>query len=310
MSSSDAPIKNASLSDPAVRQRFLPHIGVFLGCVILFSLLFLKPLVGVVHLSFSQPDASHLLLIPALAALLAYLERSTIFLCMKFDARRATPIFVVGLLVLGFTGSYTVGPKPDWYLSACILGLVFCWMGSFVLSFGAQTARSASFPLLFLLLFVPIPPAILDYAIYYLQWGSAEITSWLFELSGIPVLREGIVFQLPRYSIEVAKECSGIRSSMALLILTLIVAHFYLHRLRTKVAFVMIGLFVMLVKNGLRIFTLSALANYVDPRFLFGDLHRDGGVLFFVLGLLLLWPVLRLLMLSERDREPRTQRSL
>lgn len=275
-------------------------MGLFLGCVILFSLVCLKPLLGVVHLSLTQPDASHLLLIPALAAVLAYLERSAIFSSLQFDAKRAAPIFLGGLLLLVFAWSQSAVSKPGWYLSVCTLGLVLCLTGSFVLSFGAQTARAASFPLLFLLLFVPIPPAILDYVIYYLQWGSAEITSWFFDLSGIPVLRDGFVFQLPRYPIEVAKECSGIRSSMALLILTLIVAHFYFRKLWTKVVFVLIGLIVMIVKNGIRIFTLSALANYVDPRFLFGDLHRDGGVLFFLLGLLLLWPVLRLLIRLEQ----------
>jgi len=41
-----------------------------------------------------------------------------------------------------------------------------------------------------------------------------------------------------------------------------------------------------------RIVTLTLLAMYVDPSFLFGTLHRDGGIVFFLLGLLLLLPVL------------------
>jgi len=62
---------------------------------------------------------------------------------------------------------------------------------------------------------------------------------------------------------------------------------------------VAIGLLVMLVKNGVRIFTLSALANYVNPDFLFGRLHHQGGVVFFILGLLVLYPVLLFLMRTE-----------
>jgi hypothetical protein len=38
---------------------------------------------------------------------------------------------------------------------------------------------------------------------------------------------------------------------------------------------------------------------YVSPSFLFGRLHRDGGVVFFLLGLALLVPVLWLLKRSE-----------
>ena len=36
-------------------------------------------------------------------------------------------------------------------------------------------------------------------------------------------------------------------------------------------------------KNALRIFTLSMLAIHVDPSFLTGRLHREGGVVFFLL---------------------------
>jgi len=71
---------------------------------------------------------------------------------------------------------------------------------------------------------VPIPNFLLDRLIFLLQEGSAWITGALFDLVGVPALREGLVFHLAKVSIEVAKECSGIRSSMALLILALLVA--------------------------------------------------------------------------------------
>jgi exosortase/archaeosortase family protein len=63
---------------------------------------------------------------------------------------------------------------------------------------------------------------------------------------------------------------------------------------------VVVGLFVMILKNGVRIVTLTLLASYVDPGFLYGRLHREGGVVFFLLGLLLLFPVLWLLQRGER----------
>ena len=45
--------------------------------------------------------------------------------------------------------------------------------------------------------------------------------------------------------------------------------------------------------------TLTLLACYVDPSFLYGKLHRQGGVVFFLLGLALLAPLLWLLQRSE-----------
>ena len=60
------------------------------------------------------------------------------------------------------------------------------------------------------------------------------------------------------------------------------------------------GLLIMVVKNGIRIATLTILAQYVDPGFLYGRLHREGGVVFFLLGLVLLLPILWLLQRSEK----------
>ena len=59
---------------------------------------------------------------------------------------------------------------------------------------------------------------------------------------------------------------------------------------------------VLVIKNGIRISTLTILAVRVDPEFLFGRLHREGGFIFFAIGLLILWPVLRALQRMEQGR--------
>src|SRR4029077_14865591 len=145
---------------------------------------------------------------------------------------------------------------------------------------------------------------LLNRAIFVLQKGSAETTAAVFDLMGVPFLREGFVFHLARANIEVARECSGIRSSMALLILALLVVHFRLKSNWKKALFVACGLLMMMIKNGIRIATLTLLAVYVNPSFLTGKLHHDGGVVFFLLGLLFLLPVLLLLQRGERQESP------
>jgi exosortase/archaeosortase family protein len=54
-----------------------------------------------------------------------------------------------------------------------------------------------------------------------------------------------------------------------------------------------------IIKNGIRITTLTLLAVYVDPSFLTGDLHKKGGFVFFLLALAILFPILLLLQKSE-----------
>jgi exosortase/archaeosortase family protein len=58
----------------------------------------------------------------------------------------------------------------------------------------------------------------------------------------------------------------------------------------------------MIVKNGIRIATLTILAQYVDSGFLYGRLHHEGGVVFFLIGLALLLPVFLLLQRGEAPR--------
>jgi len=83
------------------------------------------------------------------------------------------------------------------------------------------------------------------------------------------------------------------------LILAVLVSHFSFRPWWKKLAFVAAGLLMMVVKNGIRIASLTLLANYVDPDFLYGKLHHRGGVVFFLIGLALLIPVYQVLRRGE-----------
>jgi exosortase len=146
---------------------------------------------------------------------------------------------------------------------------------------------------------VPLPPTLLDRSIYLLQQGSTEIAYLLFKALGVPVLREGFLLTVPGVTIEVARECSGIRSSVALFITCLLAAHLFLRTKWRMLVFVLLAFPLAIIKNGIRITTLTLLSVYVDPGFLTGRLHHEGGFVFFLLALAILFPVLVLLQKSE-----------
>src|SRR5882762_1724365 len=266
--------------------------------IVASSLLFGRPLIALVHLSLSNDDASHLILIPFLTAGLVFIERRTIFKHSSFSAGGGIFLFLSAIIALSVR---LAGDKvaPDLRLTGHVLAVLLLWIAGFAFSFGRAAVKSAYFPFLFLFLTVPVPNFLLERIISLLQTGSAEITEVLFNLTGVPVLREGLVFRLASVNIEVARECSGIRSTIALFILALPAVHYGLHSLWKKLFFLACAFFMMILKNGVRIVTLTLLAMYVDPSFLFGRLHRDGGIFFFLLGLLLLLPVFLLLQRGE-----------
>jgi exosortase len=261
-------------------------------------LVFAKPVSNLIQLANQDESASHILLVPFISAWLLYSERKEQLPASGFALWPALAMFVPSVFI-GTTSLYCTACAPKDQLTLYILALILLLASGFVLSFGAENAKASWFGLAFLLFAVPLPDAALRKVIYWLQLGSAAVAELFFNLSGTPVLREGFVFRLPKLSIEVAQECSGIRSSLALLILAVLITHFSFRPLWKKLVFVLAGLCMMLIKNGIRIATLTLLANYVNPGFLDGRLHHQGGIVFFLIGLGLLLPVYWLLRKGE-----------
>ena len=57
-------------------------------------------------------------------------------------------------------------------------------------------------------------------------------------------------------------------------------------------------------KNGLRIFVLGVLTTKVDPSFMTGRLHRQGGVIYFLIALLGIFLLLWILRRGENEKPP------
>jgi exosortase len=276
----------------------------FLGSLILVLAIFYSPLKQLAALSFHSELYSHFLLIPVVSLFFLWVNRNTIFSEIFYSFKTGVPLILAGLLIFGIgKGDYFKLNQND-YLSLMMFALLVCLLGMFIVFFGSRSFRRALFPLLFLVFIIPIPTAILDPLIRFLQVGSAHFTYGIFKLIGIPVFRDGMVFELPGIAIEVAKECSGIRSSLALVITSVIAGYLFLQTGWKRVVLVLSIFPVMIIKNAVRITTLSLLAVYVDKSWLTDSfLHHSGGIFFFLLALLLLAPVLLFLKKTEKDHE-------
>ncbi|MGC2704028.1 MAG: exosortase/archaeosortase family protein [Candidatus Acidiferrales bacterium] len=275
----------------------------FAGLVILSILVFWKALHELVVFSLNQESSSHILLIPLVSVYLLYSERSRIFRFVHSSLYFGGAVVLAAVAIYVIAAGWLASWRPDEFLSVATLAIVSIWLGGFLLCYGSLAWRRASFSLLFLLLMVPLPPPILERSIYMLQQGSTEIAYLLFKAVGVPVLRQGFVLTVPGVAIEVAKECSGIRSSVALFITCLLAAHLFLRTKWRMLIFVLLVFPLAIVKNGIRITTLTLLSVYVDPGFLTGRLHHEGGFVFFFLALALLAPVLKVLQSSEQKTE-------
>jgi exosortase len=249
-------------------------------------------LAGLYELSRADSSSSHLVLIPAVSAFLIVQNRERVFSTVEYAWRSGLVAATAGLTVMtvGVRGLESAGLQAS--LPVSVAGLTGAWAGGFLLFYGRRAVAAACFPLCFLALTVPLPAVALSGATAFLKVGSAEAVAGLFEVTGVPFHRSGYVFTLPGLAIEIADACSGIRSSIALALTSLLLGHWSLRSTWGRVLLVASVLPLAIVKNAVRIVALSLLAIYVDPAFMVGSLHNDGGVLFFLLALFLLGIVL------------------
>jgi exosortase len=246
---------------------------------------------------------SHIALIPLVSIYLIFQKRKEIFAKQNYSFLRGILLLLIGVILYLVGRIIGIQLEKNDYASLIMLSVVIFINGAFILFYGLQAFRAALFPLLFLIFVIPIPAVLMDHIIYFLQVGSTEFTNLLFMISGVPFVRDGFAFNLPNVSIEVAKQCSGIRSGLALFITALLAGHLFLKSNWRKFILVLCSIPIAMFKNGIRIVTLSLLGNYVDPRILSSSLHKDGGIPFFILGLLVLAPILFFLRKTEGQRK-------
>lgn len=206
-------------------------------------------------------------------------------------------MIIVSALLLRSFG--TRGDLIPNHLSTSVLELVLFWIGSVITCFGLSAFRALLFPLCFLLLVVPPPASAINWITENLQYQSAVAATWLFHLAQVPVTRDGVILSIPTLDVEVARECSSIRSSTMLVVITLIFAELFLRSKWRKVLLVAVAIPLSVAKNAVRIFTIAELGTRVDAGYLNGRLHHNGGIVFLTLAVAVIVFLLWILRRSE-----------
>jgi exosortase C (VPDSG-CTERM-specific) len=269
-------------------------------------LVFQAPLRGLLALALRSDMNSHVLLIPWICAYLVFLKRGV-------PAREPSPagpwaatfaVLCAAGLAAWLAAVRGGAPEQD-RLAAAVFSFVSAWLAGATVLRGGRYVADRAFPLCLLYAMVPMPTGMANLLNGFLQRGSAEATHLLLWASGTTMNREGLVFHLPGLSMEVAEECSGIRSTLVLFITALMAGHLFLRSGWSRVALAASVVPLALLRNAVRITTIGLLTVYVDPNVINGPLHRRGGPLFFVLSLAFLLAILWALRRFETRKSVR-----
>jgi len=156
----------------------------------------------------------------------------------------------------------------DVRLSLGMFALVIWWIASVLFCFGARTFQSFLFPLCFFFLVVPIPEFALSWIVEFLQQQSAVAARIIFRAVGVPVTQDGIMLSIPGMDIEVARECSSIRSGLMLVVTTIVLAHFFLRSWSLKALLVVAAIPLSVAKHGLQSLQLEWTLGFLTGSFI------------------------------------------
>jgi exosortase C (VPDSG-CTERM-specific) len=298
-------VKSAPPGTGTVRTRLK---GLLVFAVVLI-LCFGKPLLNLITYAAPSELYSHILLIPFVTAYLIWIKRGELPLSPVSGGKWAVLPLLAGVLTMAvyrWEMWKGVSLDPANWLFLTTLSFLLFLVGGTIAFLGTALVRAIAFPIAFLFFFVPFPTVVRHGIETFFQHGSADAAYLLLTVSGMPVFRAGTQFTLPSYSLNVAPECSGIHSSLVLLITSLLAAYLFLKSPSKRILFVIAVIPLALLRNGFRIFVIAQLCVHIGPHMIESPIHRRGGPIFFGLSLIPLFFLLSYLKKREQRKNEAT----
>ena len=241
------------------------------------------------------PDFSHGFLVPPFAAYLIWVKRKSLRETTIAPTWSGVAVVALGLLVL-LLGVY----GAELFLSRVSLIIL---LAGLTLSFGGwPLLKKLRFPLLVLLLAVPIPAIVFNQITLPLQTLAAKAASGMLPLFDVPVLRSGHIIELPRMRLEVAEACSGIRSLVSLFTLSIFYGYFLEKSPWRRVVLALASIPIAIAANAVRILGTGLCVQYWDPDKALGFFHEFSGWVIFLVSLACLYLLHRLISLFPANR--------
>ncbi len=270
-----------------MNRKAVAAILLLLAC---FAVLYRSVIVDLVRDWSRDDNYSHGFLIVPLALYLAW-ERRTNWAAAERKPSTWGLVLVLASLLVMFLGVLGV----EFFITRLsILGVV---AGSIWFLYGRAHLRVMLFPILFLLLMIPLPAIIFNQVAFPLQLLASRFGEWSLAACQVPVLREGNVIQLANTSLEVAEACSGIRSLVSLLTLGIVYGYFVESRLWARVFLAVGTIPVAIAANAFRVAGTGLAAHYYGADTAQGFFHSFSGWLVFLAAFVMLFVLHRALLL-------------
>ena len=211
-----------------------------------------------------------------------------------------TPLGLVTLLLASALYYFSLLTEVH---TAIALAMYLTVLGTVVFLFGIRSVWVLFTPLLLLLMLIPFPDQLYIQLTFPLQLKVSQMSEAIISLFGIPVHRAGNVLTIPQKSFEVVEACSGLRSVITLLTLSVVMGYFLLVRTTSKLLLVAASIPVAIFVNLIRVVTIVLLFHSFGLDLYEGTLHTVTGLLIFLIALATLFLLQRILEQWEHKQK-------
>jgi exosortase len=241
-----------------------------------------------------QYNQEHSKLIPFAVLFLVWYHRDKIRAARK-EGSNLGLIFVAFGVLCYLIAARAFQPR------VALFGFPFLVYGMVLYLWGREVARILLFPIA--LLFFMIPLGAIEQMTFRLQFIIIGFVKALSSLCGIPIYTVGTsIFPVHgNWGFEIAEGCSGIRSLIAMIMLTAIYVHLCEKKIWKKITILLASVLFAIVGNAGRIFTIIVLGQLGFARFAGGIYHDwSSQLIFFPIALLCMLGFSRLLNTDYR----------
>jgi exosortase len=166
-------------------------------------------------------------------------------------------------------------------LVVIIAGMVLCF-------FGTEVFKITRLPIMYLLLMVPLPYIVYNAFAFPLKMFVSWVSVSFLKMIGLTVVRDGNIIMFPAITLEVADACSGLRSLVSILALSIAYAFILPISHMKRWALILSAIVMAVFTNALRVIITGILANYWGAAAAQGLFHEFAGMAVFVLTMTLL----------------------
>jgi exosortase len=255
----------------------------------LFLLLYYSTLRGLLEDWWNDPDYSHGMIVPFVAAYIVYRRQEVMRRLPRYPRLFPAIALILASQVVFLAGYF----GAEFFLQRS--SIVVFLSGMIVLLLGWNYLRHLLLPLLLLELCIPLPAVLMNQITLPLQLLASEGAEVVLRTCGVSVYRTGNLLQMARQTLNVAEACSGIRSLVSLITLAVIMVSFTRVHWLARVVFVFSAAGVAIIANGIRVSAAGLLGYYVGMRYTVGLWHLVEGWSVFVIAFLLLSGELKLM---------------